>query len=63
MKREIPSVVSQVPGVGGESRRPFPIPSAPETDVHDDITQANAGGGANCVCVCLMCLSVGCRVE
>ncbi len=68
MKREMSSVVSQVPGFGGEPERPFPIPSAPGISVFDDITWARASGGANfpvcvCVCVCLRCLSVCCQAE
>lgn len=66
MKREMSSVVSQVPGFGrGESQKRFPIPSAPGVSVFDDITAARASGSESCpmfyACRCVFFLCIVAR--
>lgn len=69
MKREMSSVVSQVPGFGrGKSQKQCPIPSAPGVSVFDDITAARASESESCamfVCVgvCFFCVLLPGRIK
>lgn len=65
MRKEMSSVVSQVPGVGGGGQRDhFLSHQHLGFLVFDDITRARASGGADCaVCVCLMYLTVCCQAQ
>lgn len=55
---EMGDVISCQPGVkdmgGGGASSPFPIPSAPEISVFDDITSTHTSGCANCPVYVLM---------
>lgn len=44
MKKEMSSVVSQVPVVGEEPAKPFPIPSAPGISGFDDVKWVHVSG-------------------